>query len=214
MQTLHCVADRKLRWEPRKSGLFPSFYAVPNTAHKLPYYGDFLASRDACHRVRWRATFLFGSSLRKGVDGIARRVYGRCAASNRGANKSDDQAMTLGTRITTWLTGDLVGTDVFGNRYYQERRKPKGRRPKRWVLYKGDAEGSKVPAAWHAWLHHTTDAPVEAPMLDWMKPHLPNLTGTRHAYVPPGHDRRGGQRDHATGDYEAWRPDTDTRKAS
>jgi NADH:ubiquinone oxidoreductase subunit len=26
------------------------------------------------------------------------------------------------------------------------------------------------------------------------------------AYVPPGHERRGGQRQRATGDYEAWRP--------
>jgi NADH:ubiquinone oxidoreductase subunit len=33
--------------------------------------------------------------------------------------------MTLGTRLLTWLRGELVGTDSFGNRYYRE----KGSRP-------------------------------------------------------------------------------------
>ena len=34
----------------------------------------------------------------------------------------------------------------------------------------------------------------------------PNHTGTNAAYLPPGHDLRGGKRDRATGDYEAWQP--------
>jgi len=40
----------------------------------------------------------------------------------------------------------------------------------------------------------------------WEKEHQPNLSGSPMAYVPPGHERRGGQRQRATGDYEAWRP--------
>jgi hypothetical protein len=28
--------------------------------------------------------------------------------------------MTLGTRLLTWLRGELVGTDSDGNRYYRE----------------------------------------------------------------------------------------------
>ena len=35
--------------------------------------------------------------------------------------------MTLGTRLLTWLRGELVGTDSLGNRYYRE----KGNRPLR-----------------------------------------------------------------------------------
>ena len=31
--------------------------------------------------------------------------------------------------------------------------------------------------------------------------------GTPLAYVPPGHERRGGKRAPATGDYEAWKPE-------
>src|SRR6516164_6918297 len=106
-----------------------------------------------------------------------------------------DEAMTLGTRLLTWLRGELVGTDSFGNRYYREKgnrplRRGGGRasREKRWVMYNGEPEGSKVPAEWHAWLHHTVD---ELPRADrmrypWEKDHQPNMTGTPFAYHPQG----------------------------
>jgi NADH:ubiquinone oxidoreductase subunit len=125
--------------------------------------------------------------------------------------------MTLGTRLFTWLKGELVATDQFGNRYYRERTGRKltkggGRdsRQKRWVLYRGEAEASKVPAEWHAWLHHTTDqlpADNGRPKYQWQKPHLPNLTGTKLAYRPPGSPLKGGKRDAAAGDYEPWLPE-------
>lgn len=115
---------------------------------------------------------------------------------------------TIGTRIFTFLSGKPVGEDTFGNRYYTERRAAKGRRIKRWVIYKGMPEASKVPALWHAWLHYTTDTLPEKALAqyDWQKEHLPNLTGTAGAYVPPGHIHRGAKRDASTSDYEAWNP--------
>ncbi len=115
----------------------------------------------------------------------------------------------IGTTLYTFLSGRHVGTDAFGNRYFTERRTPKGRKCKRWVMYNGIAEASKVPALWHAWLHYTTDQlPEEAKMPHhaWEKEHLPNLTGTAGAYAPPGHIRRGAKRDESTSDYEAWNP--------
>lgn len=117
--------------------------------------------------------------------------------------------MTAGTRLCTWLNGKLVGTDEFGNRYYTERREPVGRRARRWVIYQGEAEASKVPAEWHAWLHYTTEQPIAADVQGakpWMRPHVPNLTGTADAYLPPGDDRRGGRRERSASDYESWRP--------
>jgi len=117
--------------------------------------------------------------------------------------------MTIGTRLFTWLNGELVGTDSTGNRYYREKRPQPGRRERRWVLYQGEAEASRVPADWHGWLHHRTDVPPPPggkPKRPWQKEHLPNLTGTAQAYRPPGHVLRGGRRDRATGDYEPWRP--------
>lgn len=115
---------------------------------------------------------------------------------------------TLGTRLFTWLHGRLVGTDPEGNRYYVEH-KPRlhGPRPRRWVLYNGEVEASRVPPEWHAWLHYTTDEPIPLrARKPWQQPHLPNLTGTSASYRPPGHDYRGGNRAPATGDYEAWTP--------
>lgn len=128
--------------------------------------------------------------------------------------------MDLGTMLFTWLRGRLVGTDEFGNRYYVEKEARKAatsggvsnlnpqRAVRRWVVYKGDAEASKVPAEWHVWLHRTTD---EIPATNlakrpWQKPHLPNLTGTDLAYHPPGSLLKGAHRAPTSGDYEPWRP--------
>lgn len=114
---------------------------------------------------------------------------------------------TLGTRLFTMLKGHRVGTDADKNAYYEERRPRAGRRSRRWVVYVGQPEATKVPPEWHAWLHYTTDAPLPAgARRSWQKPHLPNLTGTIDSYRPPGHDYRGGQRAAASGDYEAWTP--------
>lgn len=107
------------------------------------------------------------------------------------------------TRFFTWRHGENVGTDQFGNRYFTEK---KGDR--RWVLYNGEAEASRVPPLWNAWLHHTIDAAPLGPQTtyDWEREHQPNLTGTAAAYRPPGDITGPGQRDRATGDYQPWRP--------
>jgi NADH:ubiquinone oxidoreductase subunit len=115
--------------------------------------------------------------------------------------------MPLGTWLHTKLKGQKVGEDDLGNVYYKSSRKRAGNREERWVVFDGDAEASKVPPEWHAWLHHTTDEPIQTERKSWQKPHQSNQTGTEDAYLPPGHDRKGGQRAGATGDYEAWSPD-------
>ncbi|MBI1239674.1 MAG: NADH:ubiquinone oxidoreductase subunit NDUFA12 [Alphaproteobacteria bacterium] len=112
---------------------------------------------------------------------------------------------TIGTLWTTWRTGHFVGEDAQGNRYYRDK---SGAR--RWVLYKGFADASRVPPEWHGWLHHTVELPpTEQPprVKPWEKEHIPNLTGTPHAYRPPGSLYRGQERARATGDYEAWSPE-------
>lgn len=117
--------------------------------------------------------------------------------------------MTITTRIYTALYGKKVGEDVFGNSYFVEKKTAKSQRAKRWVLYKGKAEASKIPPQWHGWLHYTLDVPPSQkntqPYL-WEKPHLPNLTGTTGAYLPPGHIAKGALRAASSADYEAWKP--------
>jgi NADH:ubiquinone oxidoreductase subunit len=112
---------------------------------------------------------------------------------------------TLGTLVTTWTTGRAVGTDQYGNRYYQTK---DGKR--RWVLYAGTVDASRVPPDWHGWMHHTFKDPptVASPIIKpWEKEHVPNLTGTPEAWRPPGSLARGGARPPATGDYQAWQPE-------
>ncbi len=115
----------------------------------------------------------------------------------------------LGTALFTRWKGEPVGTDAAGNRYYQERGKVVGRPRRRWVIYNGEVEASKVPAEWHAWLHQTVASPPlgERPHHRWEQPHVPNRTGTPQAWRPPGSLSAAGQRPRATGDYEAWRPE-------
>ena len=122
---------------------------------------------------------------------------------------------TIGTRLFTWLRGEEVGRDAAGNRYFRHKRGGtimgcSLQKERRWVIYNGEDEASRVPPEWHGWLHHTID---EVPPADggrrypWMREHIPNLTGTDRAYLPPGHTLRGGKRDRGTGDYEPWTPD-------
>ena len=121
---------------------------------------------------------------------------------------------TIGTKLFTWLRGELVGRDRQGNRYYRAKggariHKDSLRHEQRWVIYDGEPEASRVPPEWHAWLHHTTDAtpPEGGPERQpWEQAHQPNMTGTELAYRPPGHALRGGKRAPATGDYEPWTP--------
>jgi NADH:ubiquinone oxidoreductase subunit len=117
--------------------------------------------------------------------------------------------MSIGTLLFTWLRGKRVGSDETGNVYYEERRARGGMRRRRWVLYRrGPVEASRVPPEWHAWLHHTTAAPLPGEgRRAWVKPHRPNPTGTGQGYRPSGHDYAGGARAGATGDYQAWTPE-------
>jgi NADH:ubiquinone oxidoreductase subunit len=118
--------------------------------------------------------------------------------------------MSLGTKIYTLFNGEQVGQDVFGNRYYRGKGKKLNGRERRWVVYKGIVEASKVPPEWHAWLHYTVDEPLIEQVTkakDWQQQHQPNLTGTAGAYRPAGHQLEGGVRAKATGDYEAWTPE-------
>lgn len=118
--------------------------------------------------------------------------------------------MSIGTKIMTMWRGKLVGKDQFGNRYYTEKKPAKaGVRRKRWVMYEGMAEASKVPPLWHGWLHYMIDTlpdDMDVPHYEWQKEHQPNLTGTAFAYKPKGDLAAGGVRAASTSDYEPWTP--------
>lgn len=91
-----------------------------------------------------------------------------------------------------------IGFDDFGNQYFQNSA------GKRFVVYKGMVEASKIPAEWHGWMHYSTNvAPINinTHRYHWQKPHLPNLTGTKNAYSPKDSSVKN-----TNAQYQAWQP--------
>lgn len=118
---------------------------------------------------------------------------------------------TLGTLLWSWRSGDHVGTDAQGNRYFRAKKTADGARERRWVLYEGNNDASRVPSEWHGWLHGAGDDVPESHLPAahiWEVDYTPNATGTHDAYRPAGALERGGKRARAVGDYEAWTPDS------
>lgn len=117
---------------------------------------------------------------------------------------------TIGTLLFSSLNGEKVGTDAQGNTYYRSRKKQADGRERRWVIYEGANDASRVPPEWHGWLHGAFDGLPESnlpPAKIWEADYTPNQTGGAVAYRPQGALERGGRRARATGDYESWTPD-------
>ena len=110
---------------------------------------------------------------------------------------------TLNTKLYTARKGVKVGEDNEGNVFYRN-----ADDSKRWVIFNGEAEASRVDPDWHGWLHRTWDEPPTdkpLPHKPWEKPHQENLTGTALAYTPAGSLRRPDPVERK--DYEAWSPE-------
>ena len=93
-----------------------------------------------------------------------------------------------------------------GNVYYQDKKRPW----RRWVIYNGANDGSRVPPDWQLWLRGTIeDLPEKAlpPVRKFQKEPTPNLTGTMEAFRPDGRSGSGRMRPASTGDYEPWIPE-------
>jgi NADH:ubiquinone oxidoreductase subunit len=130
--------------------------------------------------------------------------------------------MSIVGKIFTWWNGATLGTtlglrgaarkgeDAHGNVYYEGKAMPDGRL-RRSVIYDGANDASRVPPEWFGWLHHQVDTVPDAslpPVRRWEKEARANLTGTDLAYRPAGAMEQGGKRAAATGDYEAWSPES------
>ena len=89
---------------------------------------------------------------------------------------------TFGTRMYTFFYGKFVGEDEFGNRYYENKK-----RKKRWVIYKGEIDATKIPVEWYSWMHFIKNKIEDSHKFEkysWQKNHLSNQTGTEKAYNP------------------------------
>ena len=113
---------------------------------------------------------------------------------------------TVGTSLVTRMRGEEVGRDEAGNVYYQHKKNP----ARRWVIYEGSNDGSRVPPGWSAWLRGTiSEVPAQGlpeRRSFETKPEA-NLTGTMAAFRPDGALGSGKVRPAATGDYLPWTPE-------
>lgn len=109
---------------------------------------------------------------------------------------------TIGVRLWTYFSGRLVAKDEFDNRYYTNKNQSR-----RWVVYNGEVEASKVTPEWNNWLRFTSDdIPLEeSKRFKWQLGHTPNQTGTINAYSPKSSsfNRKKSARDL---DYDKWKP--------
>ena len=120
---------------------------------------------------------------------------------------------TVSLALYTSRHGQFVGTDDTGNKYYRAQGPLIDRSvgpERRWVVYEGYADASKVPPGWRGWLTHAVDVPPSEESYtprEWQKPHVENMTGTSAAYRPKGSQLSwGAARPAASGDYVPWTP--------
>ena len=103
---------------------------------------------------------------------------------------------TLGTRIQTIFSGRFIGKDSFGNKYYENKL------GKRWVIYNGEIDATKISNDWYSWMHHMNNK-IESlhnpKKYDWQKPHLSNKTGTKESYHPNKENNEVGKK------YNTWK---------
>ena len=117
--------------------------------------------------------------------------------------------MSFGTFVYTWFYGNLVGQDNDQNKYYCSTKNFDNLDAKRWVIFKGDIEATKVPPHWHGWLHKTIDNPPlkYTHKYSWQKDHEQNMTGTDKAYYPDSHPLSQSYKVETIKDeYESWNP--------
>ena len=113
---------------------------------------------------------------------------------------------TWGTAISSRLRGREVGRDDSGNTYFADRKNP----ARRWVIYSGSNDGSRVPPDWQLWLRGSIDElPSKAlpSVRKFQATPTPNLTGTMEAFRPDGSLGSSNIRPASTGDYEPWVPE-------
>ena len=120
------------------------------------------------------------------------------------------EGATFGTWLGTKSGGEQVGEDADGNCYFVARKADERGFKRRWVLYAGANDASRIPPDWHCWVHHQIDdVPDKAlpPVRKWQSLPTANLTGTEAAYRPAGAQGSGEGRARSVGDYQAWSPD-------
>ena len=103
---------------------------------------------------------------------------------------------TFGTFLKTMFFGKCVGSDEYGNKYYQSKKND------RWVIYASNIEATKITSDWYLWMHHTIDKIPDKKdtKYPWQKTHLENQTGSSNSFKPVRIKKNGIKKK-----YETWK---------
>jgi NADH:ubiquinone oxidoreductase subunit len=96
----------------------------------------------------------------------------------------------LFNKILIKLFTKKVGHDEFGNSYFISKS------GKKYVIYNGIVEASKIPPNWHLWIHNIHNNIIPNSQYAWQKIHTPNLTGTKYRNILPKIKKK----------YHSWQP--------
>ena len=95
--------------------------------------------------------------------------------------------------------GKFVGKDEYGNKYYTNKK------DKRWVIYNGEINASKITSEWYSWMHNISNkvpSENEKKIFSWQKPHKENKTGTKDSFKPNKISKNAKK----FKKYETWKP--------
>ena len=98
--------------------------------------------------------------------------------------------MKLLVSIYLQFFGNKVGEDEYGNQFFELNRKDYLGRKKRYCLYKGIPEASKISPEWHPFMHYQIDAKnvrTTFKQYKWQKPYVPDTTLSKNKYLPKDH---------------------------
>ena len=103
---------------------------------------------------------------------------------------------TFGTFLKTLFSGNYVGSDELGNKYYRNKKN------ERWVVYSNNIEATKISSEWYLWIHHTIDKTPDGKEIkySWQKKHLENQTGTNNSFKPTKISKKNFKKK-----YESWK---------
>lgn len=144
-------------------------------------------------RVQGRVTRLSNEAVRK----IIRNYFPSHTPMSVSLWRTVRNAYKTGIKRYAWQiatlgdakSGDLVGTDDFGNKFYETKNEEEIHLRTRWVEYqKWGMDMSQVEPGWHYWLGYGTQLPPnQLPKVERAYPlpevHKVNQTGTPGAYV-------------------------------
>ena len=92
--------------------------------------------------------------------------------------------------------GKFKGKDYFGNKYYQNKS------GKRWIIYNGEVDATKIPNEWYSWIHYLNNKIEhnhELKNLVGKKKIFQIQTGTSKAFHPNKDDKNEYKK------YKSWK---------